>query len=466
MKAAEGAARRPAAGAKGDTLGSDFSRVPATARRAVIVSAPDSPLEREADRIAELVAKSPPAGPHGAHQAIEVHPAGPGPHVQRQALDEDNDIGATAEDEGEEGLGPDEDELDTDDTSEGDESGRPKVRGESGAWVGKVAIPSGGGQALASEVRRSMEGRIGYDFGHVRVHTDAGAATAAAGLDASAFTVGRDIYFAESHYAPGSPEGDELLAHELVHVAQQTGGGTGSAGLVQRRPRGPRDAPSNPGRRRKRGGKCVQPPPCKGECSGARALPKNSCRRHPFAGNETCPTSGAADSTHFIRHLDVNLTTQKVVAEMGSAKRVTGIEEFLSSPNPGITPPGMHTVGQKCGPCHTNNKCGDGMAWFTGFENGLEFGFHDSQKVATGIFSHGCVRVTSGDDRDRWIHDNTASGVTTVCVHKAGHCGRRPPAKPPPGGGGGGAPAESERPAVGQEGGESPGLEETETAIA
>ena len=37
-------------------------------------------------------------------------------------------------------------------------------------------------------------------------------------------TVGRDIAFAAGRYAPGSATGDALLAHELAHVVQQTGG--------------------------------------------------------------------------------------------------------------------------------------------------------------------------------------------------------------------------------------------------
>ncbi len=56
-----------------------------------------------------------------------------------------------------------------------------------------------------------------------RVHTDAGAHTLSAALHANAVTLGRDIYFAPGRYAPGTPAGDRLLAHELTHVAQQQG---------------------------------------------------------------------------------------------------------------------------------------------------------------------------------------------------------------------------------------------------
>ncbi|WP_291297122.1 DUF4157 domain-containing protein [Elioraea sp.] len=58
-----------------------------------------------------------------------------------------------------------------------------------------------------------------------RIHRGAGADRAARSVGARAFTVGRDIVFADGHYAPETPSGRALLAHELVHVAQQAKGG-------------------------------------------------------------------------------------------------------------------------------------------------------------------------------------------------------------------------------------------------
>jgi hypothetical protein len=66
-----------------------------------------------------------------------------------------------------------------------------------------------------------MESRLGYDFGRVRVHTDATAAESARAVDALAYTVGRDLVFASGQYAPGTGTGRKLLAHELVHTVQQ-----------------------------------------------------------------------------------------------------------------------------------------------------------------------------------------------------------------------------------------------------
>ena len=82
----------------------------------------------------------------------------------------------------------------------------------------------GGGQALDSRVRGQMEPAFGSDFSKVRVHTDAGAHSLNRVLNARAFTTGQDIFFNRSEYNPGSSGGRELIAHELTHVVQQTGG--------------------------------------------------------------------------------------------------------------------------------------------------------------------------------------------------------------------------------------------------
>jgi hypothetical protein len=78
---------------------------------------------------------------------------------------------------------------------------------------------------------------FGYDFSRVRIHVGAGAAAAARAVNARAFTVGDSIVFGPGEYAPGSGEGQRLLAHELTHVVQQTGDSFGRgtlAALVQR----------------------------------------------------------------------------------------------------------------------------------------------------------------------------------------------------------------------------------------
>jgi len=74
---------------------------------------------------------------------------------------------------------------------------------------------------LDPDLRRSFERRFGADFQDLRVHTDASAAALSTDLHALAFTNGRDVYFAPGTFAPHTPRGERLLAHELTHVVQQ-----------------------------------------------------------------------------------------------------------------------------------------------------------------------------------------------------------------------------------------------------
>lgn len=89
-----------------------------------------------------------------------------------------------------------------------------------------VAFDGGHGRPLDGNTATRMGAAFGRDFGGVRVHTDAGAAAAAARVNARAFTIGNDVAFAAGEYAPGTLIGDALLAHELAHVAQQEGAET------------------------------------------------------------------------------------------------------------------------------------------------------------------------------------------------------------------------------------------------
>jgi len=70
--------------------------------------------------------------------------------------------------------------------------------------------------------------RLEYNGGQVRIKRDAEAASEAESVQAEAYTVCHGIVFGEGRCAPETPHGMKLLAHELVHVAQQ--------GAAQRRP--------------------------------------------------------------------------------------------------------------------------------------------------------------------------------------------------------------------------------------
>jgi hypothetical protein len=97
-------------------------------------------------------------------------------------------------------------------------------------------IGSSSGQPLERSTRQFMEGRMGQDFGDVRVHTDAKASDSARSVSAQAYTVGNDIVFQSGTYAPDTDTGRHVLAHELTHVVQQRSGpvdGTPAAGGIK-----------------------------------------------------------------------------------------------------------------------------------------------------------------------------------------------------------------------------------------
>ena len=87
------------------------------------------------------------------------------------------------------------------------------------------------GHPLELATRAFFESRFGEDFSRVRVHSDASAQQSARAMNARAYTVGHNIVFGAGQYAPGTHQGQRLIAHELAHVVQQRVGST----LIQRK---------------------------------------------------------------------------------------------------------------------------------------------------------------------------------------------------------------------------------------
>jgi Domain of unknown function (DUF4157) len=79
-----------------------------------------------------------------------------------------------------------------------------------------------GGKPLDRTTRRTMEPYFG-DLSHVRVHADERAAASADSIGAAAYTWKDHVSFAAGRWEPGTRAGQDLLAHELVHVTQQRG---------------------------------------------------------------------------------------------------------------------------------------------------------------------------------------------------------------------------------------------------
>jgi hypothetical protein len=100
------------------------------------------------------------------------------------------------------------------------------VEGSKGATLNedlirRIGAQRGSGRPLEPEVRSEMEGAFGQDFSDVHIHTNTEANRLSKELGAKAFTTGKDVFFREGAYQPGSEAGKNLLGHEPTHVVQQ-----------------------------------------------------------------------------------------------------------------------------------------------------------------------------------------------------------------------------------------------------
>ncbi len=215
-------------------------------RQALTVSHPNDPAEKEADEMADRVMRMP-AGREGreGREGVGLDVAR-GYGVQR-SIDgerEDEEASETLPIRIAEGVSR---------TPSVDED--LSVSRESAEQIARVT--SSGGKPL--ENAGFFEERMGADFSGVRVHTGPEAAKAAEGVQAKAFTLGRDVVLGEGQYRPETSDGQRLIAHELTHTLQQ-GSATPKKGgvfaklarsvgklwrqVVQREPRTQRNAAS------------------------------------------------------------------------------------------------------------------------------------------------------------------------------------------------------------------------------
>jgi len=96
-----------------------------------------------------------------------------------------------------------------------------------GAEHAVSAASSSRGSPLPNTLMRKFESSLGADLSAVRVHTgdaSARAAGAVGAVGAKAYTMGNDIHFGAGHYDPSSSVGQHLVAHEVAHTVQQSGG--------------------------------------------------------------------------------------------------------------------------------------------------------------------------------------------------------------------------------------------------
>ncbi len=199
--AAPGRAAFPVSAPLPYSLGGPPSDTPAarpTIQFRLSVSRVDDPLEAEAERTADRITQQPEAGTALASGAWTAAL----PYTIQPART-DNQAGLSLD----------------------DPSIEAEIQGLSG------------GQPLPAAEQDFFEARMGYRLDDVHLHTGSQAERLAGELHAEAFTTGSNIVFGPGRYAPGTSEGRYLLAHELTHVVQQTGGNgpadAGDSGVTQ-----------------------------------------------------------------------------------------------------------------------------------------------------------------------------------------------------------------------------------------
>lgn len=203
------------------------------------VGKPGDKYEQEADRVADRVMampmhKSQQQIQHQATEEEQFQTKSLGtlitPAIQLQAIGEEEEekiqtksLGTSINpDIQRQATGEEEEEIQTKPSLQ--RAATDSNANSSSSLESRLASQKGGGNPLFNEVRAFMEPRFGVDFGQVRVHTDSESIQMNRELNAQAFAHGRDIYFGAGKYNPGSSDGKHLLAHELTHVVQQTGG--------------------------------------------------------------------------------------------------------------------------------------------------------------------------------------------------------------------------------------------------
>jgi Domain of unknown function (DUF4157) len=163
---------------------------------ALRVAPTSDPREREAERMADTVARMPATG---------------GPTIRRKCTACEENAEQTAQRTA---------------AMESDATHGPRFA-EGGAASAEFASTMfslrGGGEPLGDALQAYFEPRFGRDLSDVRLHSGARAQQACDAIDARAFTLGHDIVMGRGAPSVESSDGKRLLAHELTHVLQQTG---------------------------------------------------------------------------------------------------------------------------------------------------------------------------------------------------------------------------------------------------
>jgi hypothetical protein len=110
-------------------------------------------------------------------------------------------------------------------TAQGPEPGKRTLteQHQNGPEALVAQATSGPSTRLPDPLRGQLENKLKTSLGEVRIFTSSAADAAATAYGAQAFALGLDVFFASGRYQPETPEGQELIAHEVAHTVQQRG---------------------------------------------------------------------------------------------------------------------------------------------------------------------------------------------------------------------------------------------------
>ncbi len=183
---------------------------------------PGDKFEREADSVADKVTSNQPSGSLINQPAISA--------VQKADLkEEDKPVQKVEEKQEEEKPIQKEEEKEKKEEEPVQAKQDSPARQNGTEFVSEqLRQKSSNGTPLPGHILGEMEASFGTGFSHVRIHAGGQASQMSKAIGAKAFTHGQDIYFNSGYFAPNSQSGKHLLAHELTHVVQQSGGKMGN----------------------------------------------------------------------------------------------------------------------------------------------------------------------------------------------------------------------------------------------
>jgi len=161
------------------------------------IGSPDDPYEREADRVAERVMRSP---INASHEPVKISST-----QNKTSLNSSIQRECTSCNDDDEVI-----QKKSDATSSNNSISN----------VQNLISSPGTGKPLSEPVRNRIEPVLGADLSNVRVHSNQRAQQAASDIQAKAFTNKNNIYLGRNQ----SSEDVSLMAHEATHTVQQSSG--------------------------------------------------------------------------------------------------------------------------------------------------------------------------------------------------------------------------------------------------